>query len=115
MENIEQLVWNNFTEFFTRLDWMFMILFLAINYGVEKVKDFEWVRDLIKPSIRSWLIGGIIALFDVGVTFMKSCEFEIDNVYVIGKTYLLVIVFHDIIYALVTKYLKKKKKDNEDS
>jgi hypothetical protein len=132
-ELLTDTVTDTVFEWFTNLDFEYMLLHIVVCYGLYYSENMRWIVEYFSPVRRKgrsravWLIGGFLALLEM-VRFFPyigddTSGFGYDIFISIFHSYIVVQVFVDPIVNFVHKWLamfkdvadigmKQKTKDN---
>lgn len=119
-----ELLTDTVVEWFTTLNYEYMLLHIIICYGLYYSKNMGWIVQIFSPIRKKgisrgvWLAGGLLAIIEIvrfgafalesGMSYTQA----VDNFISIFHSYVVVQVFVDPIVKFVHKWLQVFQKDN---
>jgi len=111
----EDVIVDTIAEWFTTLNYQYMILHVIVCYGVYYSENMRWIVEHFSPVRKKgrtravWLVGGVLALIEM-IKFLPHASqhdmYDYQKFISIFHSYIVVQVFVDPIVTKVHKWLR---------
>lgn len=104
-------------DFFTDLNWSYIIIFLSVIYAIKNNhEEFDWFNDIFNKKekiskFKLWIAGLVIAILFCIFRYTDGIA-PLNSVYISGllRSMIVSIVFYKISNKKISNHLKNEKK-----
>lgn len=117
-----EILTDTVIEWFSNLDYEFMVLHIIVCYGLYYSNNLKWVVERFSPvrkkglSKAVWVVGGVLAIMEIGrfLPYMGDDDLIIQKIVSIVHSYIVVQVFVEYIVKFVHNWIKILKRETNE-